>query len=259
MKIITWNVNGVRPRQARLEALLERHQPDLVCLQEVKVPDDDFPTEALAARGYESTVFGQRTYNGVAILARQPLAKVRRGFTGDPVPDQARVLAAEVDGMQVINVYVVNGEAIDSPKYEVKLAWLEALLAWLRSDFDPSRPLIVAGDFNIAPESRDVYDPERFAEQVHASTPERERLGALLEWGLDDLLRCQTEEGGIFTWWDYRAGAFHRGWGLRIDLVLGTQPVAERVSGFFMDRDERKPTSGEGKPSDHAPFVIELS
>lgn len=258
MKIITWNVNSIRQRLARTLALLERHQPDLLCLQETKVTDEEFPLDELARLGYRAELFGQRGYNGVALVSRLPLTGVTRGFAGDPT-DQARVISGEIAGLRVTNLYVVNGESLASPKYEIKLAWLAALGDWLRREHDPARPHLLVGDFNIAPEDRDIHDPELWRGRVLASEPERDRLRAILGWGVSDLLRAKTQEGGIHTWWDYRMGAFHRGWGLRIDLALGTPAVAGRLSSVTVDREERKPTSGEGKPSDHAPVVVELA
>ncbi len=258
MKIVTWNVNSIRARLARTLALLERHQPDLLCLQETKVTDELFPWAEVERLGYHAQHLGQRGYNGVALLSRQPLADVTRGFAGDPT-DQARVISGEIEGLRVTNLYVVNGEAVSSPKYEVKLAWLAALAEWLRSEHDPTKPHLLVGDFNIAPEDRDIHDPELWRGRVLASDPERERLRSILGWGTTDLLRLRSAESGIHTWWDYQQGAFHRGWGLRIDLALGTSPVAERLTRVSIDREERKPTSGEGKPSDHAPVIVELA
>jgi exodeoxyribonuclease-3 len=248
----------MRMRLARVEALLARHRPDVLCLQELKVADDGFPADELAALGYSSAVFGQAGRNGVAIVSRVPCEAVTRGFPGDPAPEQARVVTASVAGMHVVSVYVVNGKAVGSAEYELKLAWLDALAAWLRDGFDPASPLLVVGDFNVAPEDRDVHDPDRWRGRNLCSEPERSRVRALVAWGLVDLLRLHEGGPGPFTWWDYRAGAFHRGWGLRLDLALATRPVAERCTGVAVDRDERKPTFGEGKPSDHAPLVVSL-
>jgi exodeoxyribonuclease-3 len=258
MKVVTWNVNSIRTRIERVLALLERQRPDLLCLQETKVGDDEFPAREIAAVGYRCELFGQKGYNGVALLSRQPLSRVERGFAGDPAPDQARVIAGDLAGVKVVNLYVVNGESVGSEKYRLKLEWLDRLLAWLAATQRPAEPLLVLGDFNVAPEDRDVHDPELWRGQNLVSEPERERLRALLAWGLVDLLRRKSQEGGLFTWWDYRMGAFHRGWGLRIDLALGTAPVAQRLISVEIDRNERKPTAGPGKPSDHAPVVVTL-
>lgn len=258
MKLISWNVNSIRPRLERVQALLARHQPDLLCLQETKVQDAEFPHEALAEVGYRAEVFGQKTYNGVALVSREPVEVLARGFEGNPVEDEARAIAGRLDGVTVVNLYVVNGQALDSPKYPTKLEWLSALAGWLEGRFDPAEPLVLLGDFNIAPTARDIHDPPRWEGKVLASPPERERLAALLDWGLTDLYRHLEPEGTDHTWWDYRFGAFHRGWGLRIDLALGTAPITARCRSVTVDREERKKTSGEGTPSDHAPVIVEL-
>lgn len=259
-RLVTWNVNSLRQRLPRLLALLERHAPDVVCLQETKVVDEEFPATVLADAGYRSVSFGQRPFNGVAILAREEPAEVLRGFPRDPAPDSARVLSARVADLRVVSVYAVNGKRVGDPAYELKLAWLDALADWIGSAFDPDEPLIVAGDFNVAPDDRDVHDPELWRGQNLASEPERERIRRLLAAGLVDLgRRAAGDTTGPFTWWDYRMGAFHRGWGLRIDLALATRPIADRLVSVEVDRNERKPTSGEGKPSDHAPVVVTWS
>ncbi len=259
MKLITWNVNSVRVRLPRLLEVLERHEPDAVCLQELKCVNEAFPHEAIRDAGYHSAVWGQKTYNGVAILAREPLEDVARSFPGDPVPQQARVLAADVGGLRLVNLYVVNGKEVGTEHYDIKLAWLDALYAWLAEVHDPAAPLVLTGDFNIAPDKRDVWDPKRYAGRVHFSLPERKRLDRMLQWGLSDMLRLNNQDAGVYTWWDYRHGAFPKDRGLRLDLFLGTQPVADRCLGVTVDRFERKQSAGEGKPSDHAPVVLELS
>jgi exodeoxyribonuclease-3 len=259
MKIITWNVNSVRQRLPRLLAVLDRHAPDVVCMQETKVEDADFPTMEIAASGYEVASYGQRAYNGVAILSRTGLGDVRRGFDGDPVPEESRVLAAKVGALRVVCVYVVNGKEVGNPSYEVKLRWLDALADWVRANFDASEPLVVCGDFNVTPDDRDVHDPELWRGRNLATDAERQRVAALRGWGLVDLAREHAgDQPGPWTFWDYRSGAFHRGWGLRIDLALGTAPLAARLESVEVDREERKPTSGEGKPSDHAPLIVTL-
>lgn len=259
MKVITWNVNSVRARLPRLIALLARHQPDLLCLQEIKTRPEEFPAGEVAAAGYQAVVHGQAGRNGVAILTRAPARDPARGFPGDPVPEQARVLSVTTEGIQVVNVYVVNGKQVGTPDYELKLRWLDAFADWLRGSRQPASPLLVAGDFNIASDDRDVYDPGAWRGRNLCSEPERQRLRGLLEWGLTDLGRAHSPGPGPYTFWDYREGAFHRGWGLRIDLALATGPVAARCTEVTVDRDERKPTSGEGKPSDHAPLIITLA
>ncbi|HEX6208968.1 MAG TPA: exodeoxyribonuclease III [Actinomycetota bacterium] len=258
MRLISWNVNSIRMRLARTEALLRRHEPDVLCLQELKTAEDTFPGDAFEALGYRTAVHGQPGRNGVAILSREPLKDVAPGFPSDPAPEQARVVSATVEGIRVICVYVVNGVEVGAPQYELKLTWLDALSSWLRTEHDPSDPLLVIGDFNVAPRDLDVHDPEKWRGRNLASEPERERVRELLGWGLVDLMRLHEDGPGPFTFWDYRAGAFHRGWGLRLDLALATRPIAERCERVWVERDERKPTFGEGKPSDHAPLIVEL-
>ncbi len=259
MRIVTWNVNSIRTRLPRCLAFLERHRPDILCLQETKVPDAEFPSAPFETAGYRATLHGQKTYNGVAILSRSTVEDVQRGIPDGEGDEQARLVAATVGGVRVVNVYVPNGEAVDSPKFPYKLRWLERLAAWLRGSTDPAEPLLVCGDFNIAPEDRDVHDPERWRGQVLFHPEEHKRLRSLCDRGLADLLRRQHPEPGIFTWWDYRMGSFHRGWGLRIDLLLGSPPLAERCSEVFVDREERKESTGVGKPSDHAPVIADFS
>ena len=258
VKLVTWNVNSVKTRLARTKGLLLRHRPDVLALQELKVSDELFPSPEFQELGYRVAVHGQAGRNGVALLSRESMADVAESFVGDPIPDQARVVAATIDGIRIVNLYVVNGRAVGTSDYALKLRWLDAFGAWIRAEHDPRDPLLIVGDFNVAPEDRDVHDPELWRGSNLCSGAERERVGALLDWGLVDLLRVHQAGPGPFTWWDYRAGAFHRGWGLRIDLALGTSVVAERCTEVLVDRDERKPTFGEGKPSDHAPLVVNL-
>lgn len=260
MKLATWNVNSIKARLPRLIAFLEREAPDVVCLQETKVIDEDFPVAELAAAGYTAAFAGMRTYNGVAIVTREPLADTAVGFAGNPIPEEPRVISGRVGGLQVVCAYVVNGKEVGNPSYDTKLAWLDVLRTWIADTFDPAQPLVIAGDFNICPDDRDVYDPDGWRGRNLCSEPERKRFGGLLDWGLTDLGRTAAgDTQGPWTFWDYRSGAFHRGWGLRIDLALGTAPVVERLESVRVDRDERKPTSGEGKPSDHAPVIVTLS
>lgn len=259
MKLVTWNVNSIRQRLPRLLALLERHAPEVVCLQETKVIDDDFPFQELETAGYHAAAYGQKAYNGVAILSKDPLADVAIGFDGNPIPEEARVISATTQGVRVVCAYIVNGKEVGNPSYDTKLEWLDALRAWIETTAAPTDPLVVTGDFNICPDDRDVYDPDAWRGRNLCSEPERERFRSLLGWGLTDLGRESAgDTTGPFTFWEYRMGAFHRGWGLRIDLALGTSPVAERLLDVSVDREERKPTSGEGKPSDHAPLIVTL-
>ena len=259
MRLVTWNVNSIRQRLPRLLALLARHEPDVVCLQETKVADADFPIGPLVDLGYRALSHGQPGRNGVAIVARLPIEEVARGLPDDPVPDDARLLVVRVRDLTIASIYAVNGKEVGDPAYDRKLAWYESLCRWARATIDPEGSTLLAGDFNVTPDDRDVHDPELWRGRNLASEPERDRLGALFAVGLADLgRRAAGDMRGPFTFWDYRMGAFHRGWGLRLDLVLGTDAVAERSVSVEVDRDERKPTSGEGKPSDHAPVVVDL-
>jgi exodeoxyribonuclease-3 len=251
LTIATWNVNSVRSRLERLCAWLVRRRPDVVCLQETKVVDADFPRADIEAAGYHCLINGQKTYNGVAILSREAAREIVRALPGDTPDAERRLLAAEVAGVVVASVYCPNGSEVGSDKYTFKLDWYGRLRQLLDESFSPERPLAVCGDFNIAPEDRDVWDPERWRGQVLFSDPEKDALAALTAWGLEDTLRRLRPEPGVYTWWDYRFGAFHRGWGLRIDHVLATPPLADRCLAVEVDRDERK---GE-KPSDHAPVL----
>lgn len=259
MRLVTWNVNSIRQRLPRLLALLGRHQPDVVCLQETKVPDVDFPIEPLLGAGYSALSHGQGGRNGVAIVSRIPLEEIGRGFPGDPTPGDARVLTARAGNLTIATVYAVNGKAVGDPAYTVKLGWFDALRDWAAESLDRSAPTIMAGDFNVTPDDRDVHDPDAWRGRNLASEPERERLRALIDVGFDDVARqVAGDVQGPFTFWDYRMGAFHRGWGLRLDLALASPPAASLVTAVTVDREERKPTSGEGKPSDHAPLIVDL-
>jgi exodeoxyribonuclease-3 len=255
MKVASWNVNSIKARRERLLNWLSKHAPDVLCLQELKTEGEGMPTAEIEALGYHCASFGQRTYNGVAILSKQPLEDVRTGLDdGDPDPE-ARLIAARTYGLSVLCCYVPNGQTIDSDKYQYKLRWLDRLEAYLARHHSPSEPLIVCGDFNIAPEDRDCCDPAEWANSVLCHEAVRERFRWLLAWGLVDTFRLHDQEPGKFSWWDYRMLAFPKGKGLRIDLVLATRPLAERCVGAGIDRNERK-----GKlPSDHAPVFVELN
>jgi exodeoxyribonuclease-3 len=257
MKVLTWNVNSIRQRLPRLLAVLSRHDPDVVCLQETKVPDEDFPFDEVQEAGFHAVSFGQRAYNGVAVLAKEPVEIVSRGMADDPAGDATRLLFVRTGALSIASVYAVNGKAVGDPAYETKLAWFDALSAWAQATIDPTQPALLAGDFNVTPDDRDVHDPERWRGRNLASQPERDRLATLMKVGFSDLGReAAGDVTGPFTFWDYRMGAFHRGWGLRIDLLLGSEPLRARLLEVEVDREERKPTAGEGKPSDHAPVVV---
>ncbi len=255
VKITTWNVNSIRQRLERVLAWIGRQAPDVLCLQETKVTDEDFPRDAFVAAGYRVETFGQKTYNGVALLAKAPLEDVERGLPDDAPDAQRRLIAATVEGLRIVNVYVPNGESLESEKFPFKLDWLarleRALAAALRAD----RPLVVLGDFNIAPEDRDVHDPEAWRGQVLFHPLEHAALARLRALGLTDLYRRHHAEAGRYTWWDYRMLGFPRNLGLRIDLILGTEAATKRSTACEIDRDERKGV----KPSDHVPVTVELA
>lgn len=251
MKIATWNVNSVRVREERLIRWLGAHGPDALCLQELKVQDAAFPTAAVTGAGYRAAVFGQKTYNGVAVLSRSAPTDVSCGLLDGVDDPQARLVGATVDGVRVLSAYVPNGSEVGSPKYAYKLEWLARLRAYLERHHRPDEPLALCGDFNIAPDERDLNAPEQWRGSVLFNDEVRGALADLLSWGLVDALRLHHEEGGLYSWWDYRQLGFPRNDGLRIDHILVTTPLAERCTSSFIDRDERK-----GKqPSDHAPVV----
>ncbi len=254
MKIATWNVNSIRARLDRLLAWLRERAPDVVCLQETKVEDHAFPMLELEALGYHVAAFGQKTYNGVALLARRPLQDVVRGF-GDSTDDgQARFVVARVDDVRVGSVYVPNGQAVGSDKFHYKLAWLARWRDWLDRHADPAAPLVLCGDMNVAPEDRDVHDPEGWRNQILCHPDERTALAEVKRWGLTDLYRHHHPAETHFTWWDYRQLSFPKNRGLRIDHVLGTAPMTARCHSVVVDREARK-----GKqPSDHAPVIAEF-
>jgi exodeoxyribonuclease-3 len=256
MRFATWNINSLNVRQDRVEQWLTDVQPDVVCMQETKIPDTAFPQLAFEAMGYSSAHHGEGRWNGVAILSRVGLDDVSFGFADDAEPDaEARLMTARCDGITVVTVYVPNGRAVGAEHYEYKLAWLDRLQRHLDVVATPGVPLIVAGDFNIAPTDVDVYDPAAFVGQTHVSEPERQRLQALLDRGLADEFRhVHPDATKVFSWWDYRRGDFHEGRGMRIDLVLASPSVVERTEWCVIDRNARK-----GKqPSDHAPVIVDL-
>jgi exodeoxyribonuclease-3 len=255
MKIATWNVNSIRARLARVTAWTARELPDVLCLQEIKVPDEDFPLAPFAALGYEAALYGQRAYHGVAILSRRPMTDVVRGLPDDPPDAQRRLIAATIDGVRLINVYVPNGQSPESEKFVFKLEWLARLHDYLEGVIRKTRPLLLLGDFNIAPEDRDVHDPDFWWGRVHFHPSEHRALARILALGLHDVFRRHHDAGGFYTWWDYRALAFPKNHGLRIDLLLGNAALLKRSKSCVIHRDERK---GEN-PSDHVPVVAELA
>ncbi|MDZ3823955.1 MAG: exodeoxyribonuclease III [Pseudoxanthomonas sp.] len=254
MKIASWNVNSLKVRLPHLAQWCAQAQPDLLALQETKLDDPAFPAAAIAELGYQAVFSGQRTYNGVALLARAPIADVAAGVPGLDDP-QRRYLAATVAGVRVVNLYVVNGQAVGSEKFEYKLRWLAAVREALAAELARHPDLVVLGDFNIAPDDRDVHDPQAWHEKILCSTPEREALRGLLDLGLCDSFRVHNEEGGHYSWWDYRQAAFRRDLGLRIDLVLLSDSLRGRLAAAGIDRE---PRTWE-RPSDHAPVWVDLA
>lgn len=253
MKLATWNVNSIRVRLPQLLDWLAVAQPDVVCLQELKTEAPAFPREALEAAGYASAVNGQKTYNGVAILARTPLSDIVADIPGF-ADAQKRVLAATVKDMRVLCVYCPNGQAVGSDKYQYKLRWFAALKDYLAAELARHPRLVVAGDFNVAPEDRDVHDPKAWEGQVHVSEPERAAWRALIALGLQDGFRLFEQPERTFSWWDYRMMGFRRNAGLRIDHILLSAPLAQTCTGASIDKAPRKLE----RPSDHAPALAEL-
>lgn len=254
MKIASWNVNSLKVRMPHLEEWLATAQPDVVALQEIKMETDKFPWDAIRALGYEAVVSGQKTYNGVAILARSPPADVVDAIPGF-ADEQRRVLAATVGDLRIIDLYVVNGQAVDSDKYRYKLDWLAAVTEWLRDELARHPKTVVLGDFNIAPDDRDVHDPEAWFGQVLCSPPERAALKRILDLGFSDSFRMHDDNAGQFSWWDYRQAAFRRNLGLRIDLVLVSAALRDAVTSAGIDRTPRT----WDRASDHAPVWVALS
>jgi exodeoxyribonuclease III len=255
MLLATWNINSIRARQDRLLAWLAARAPDVVCLQETKVEDSGFPVEAIRGAGYEVVFHGARTYNGVAILSRTGATDVLKGFGDGGDDEQPRFLAARVAGIRVIDVYVPNGQSPGAPAYTFKLEWLARLRKWLDTHVAPDEPVLLCGDFNVAPEPRDVWSTDAMEGQIHFTLPEREAIEQVRAHGLVDLLRQHHQEAGLFSWWDYRQLSFPKGRGLRIDLMFGTPSLAARCTDCVIDRNERK---GKGA-SDHAPVVATVT
>jgi exodeoxyribonuclease III len=256
VRLATWNVNSLKQRLPRFLPWLDQRQPDVVCLQETKLADAAFAEalgEELSARGYEAAAHGEPTWNGVAILSRVGLGDVVTGIDGAPgfPRPEARAVSATCDGIRVVSVYVPNGRVPGSEHYRYKLAWLAALRDMVAAGPEAT---IVCGDMNIAPTDDDVFDPEAYIGQTHVTPPERAALAELQALGLHDVVRDRWPNDRVFTYWDYRAGMFHKDLGMRIDLVLASEPVAERVRAAWVDRHARK---GSG-PSDHAPVIVDL-
>ncbi len=251
IKVATWNVNSIRARLERLLAWLEKASPDVVLLQELKVTDEDFPRDEIMGAGYHAAVHGQRTWNGVAILSRAEITDVSTGMGAVYDDGEARVICGSTLDMQVMSVYVPNGKTVGSDKWDYKLAWLDGFEQYVNQNFVTDERLLIGGDFNVAPEERDVANPDKWKNSVLCYPDGRTRLHALLEWGLVDTVRLYHDGTGPYSWWDYRRLAFPKGDGLRIDHIFVTQALAGECTDAYVDRDERK---GQ-KPSDHAPVI----
>jgi exodeoxyribonuclease-3 len=252
MLVATWNVNSLKARMPRVEEWVAATQPDVLCMQETKMSDAQFPAMTFSGLGYDSVHHGQGQWNGVAILSRVGLEDTLSGFDDGREPDpDARIVWATCGGVRVASVYVPNGRELDHDHYRYKLDWLGRLRAHLDAHHEPSEPLAVCGDWNIAPEDRDVWSPAAFEGSTHVSVPEREALAEVKAWGLVDVFREHYDAGGLFSYWDYRAGDFHQKRGMRIDYVLASTALAKTSVADLVDRNARK---GQ-KPSDHAPVL----
>jgi exodeoxyribonuclease-3 len=276
MRIATWNVNSLKARMERVEGWLAEKGPDVLLMQETKLADEAAPAMPFSMAGYDLLHHGEGRWNGVAIASRVGVESVVTNFGDGPVrrspgsdaiaealeaeaseasADEARMVSAVCGGIRVVSIYAPNGRALDTPFYRAKLAWFDRLARWLREECDPSQPIVIGGDYNVAPEDADVYDMAFFAGATHVSEPERAALATMRNWGLVDAYRLHHPEPGKFSWWDYRAGNFHKGLGMRIDHMYVTQSVADRCTAAEIDRDARK----GNLPSDHAPLYIDLA
>jgi exodeoxyribonuclease III len=275
MRVATWNVNSLKARLDRVEEWLTIAAPDVLLMQETKLSDEAAPVMPFAMAGYELAHHGQGRWNGVAIASRVGIVDVVTNFGDGPVVapvggggsapaeepgdeglgPEARMISARCGGIRVVSIYAPNGRALDTPFYDGKLAWYERLSRWLEETQDPADQVLIGGDFNVAPDDLDVYDPQAYVGATHVSAAERAALARLREWGLVDVVRPFHPEAGFYTWWDYRAGNFHKNLGMRIDHLYASRSVAERVTAAERDRDARK-----GKlPSDHAPLYVDLA
>ena len=254
MKIATWNVNSLAVRLPQLLDWLKLHQPDVLCLQETKLSDDKFPHAAIRDAGYHIEWFGQKTYNGVALISKQPATDVVRNIPGHD-DHQARVIAGTIEGVRIIGAYIPNGQSVESDKFPYKLAWLTALREWVAKELALHPRLALLGDYNIAPEDRDVHDPVGWAGQVLCTPEERAHFKALIASGLNDSFRLFEQAPKLYSWWDYRMLAFRKNQGLRIDHILVSDALKPHVTSCVID----KPTRKNERPSDHAPVICELS
>lgn len=253
MKIASWNVNSLKVRLPQVLEWLQQEQPDVLALQETKLTDDVFPIAAITEAGYQVVFSGQKTYNGVAIIAKNKPQDIITDIDGLDDP-QRRIIAATIEDIRVVNLYVVNGQAPGTEKFAYKLNWLEKVTDFLNQQLDEFQNVIVLGDFNIAPDDRDVHDPEYWHEKILCTTEERNALSAILNLGFQDTFRLLHDEGGFYSWWDYRMNKFARGMGLRIDLILAADELSETLQAAYIDVEPRK----NERPSDHTPVVAEF-
>jgi exodeoxyribonuclease III len=251
VKLVTWNINSIRARTEKLLTWIGNEQPDVLCLQETKVEDSGFPIDSLRMRGYEVATYGQRSYNGVAIAAKSPITDVVRGFGDGEPDDDARLIAATVNDVRVVCVYVPNGESLESKKFPYKLAWYQRLRRFLDRTATPATNLVLCGDMNVTFDDLDVCDPAKWAGHIHCSTDERAALNQVIEFPLVDLFRKHHPAGRVYSWWDYRGVSFFKDQGLRIDYIFATKPMAERCTACTIDRNARKGQDA----SDHAPVI----
>ena len=254
MKIATWNVNSVRARLERVVDWLEAKKPDVLCMQEIKCLDEQFPREVFENMGYRVATFGQKTYNGVAILAKQNIEDIVRGLPGEGEDAQKRVIGAQIGDVLLLNLYVVNGEAVGSAKYAYKMEWMARVADFVRERYDMGEKVVLCGDFNVTFDDRDMFDPEEWRDKVLCSDPERRALAKIMEPGLHDAFRHFHSDGGHYTWWDFRTRGFQRGDGLRIDHFLMSEPALKACSNIEIDKGAR----GGEKPSDHAPVIAHM-
>lgn len=254
MKIATWNVNSLNVRLPHVLEWLASANPDVLVLQEIKQVTDAFDADSFAAAGYKAVASGQKTYNGVAVVSRKEATDIVTDFPGFDDP-QRRILVSTIDGIRVVNLYIPNGNSVGSLKYEYKLGWLAALKSFLAMELKSHKKLVVLGDFNIAPDDRDVYDPEKWGDDVLCSPPEREALQRIIDLGLSDVFRQFDQPEKTFSWWDYRAAGFRRNAGLRIDLILASKALSETCEASYIDRE---PRTWE-RPSDHTPVIAEFT
>jgi len=255
MRITTWNVNSVRQRLEHLLAVLREEAPDVLCLQELKCQDDAFPRAEVEAAGYRVETHGQKGFNGVAILSKAPLEDVTRGLAGDPADEQSRYIEGVVEGVRVASIYLPNGNPVPGPKYDYKLAWFDRLILHARERLARDEPLVLCGDYNVIPDERDASDPAAWAGDALFLPQSRAKLRALIHLGFIDAVRACDDSGGLYTFWDYQAGAFQRNHGIRIDHLLLSGRAADRLQGVAIHKHVR----GWEKPSDHVPVSVILA